>query len=167
MSNTHGSHVIDQTGSVFRDAWVAKKCAEAFAPDGVRLGADPPDFELSFTHRVQAFETVEVQKRGRRRGDELRADRLQSPEERARSVHVPHTPASEALEQLAAAAQAKAAKRYTPETILVVYLNAWFIADEARVWTSLARVLAPATAAFKEVWVLDSGELHQVTSAGQ
>jgi len=164
LSNTHGDHAIDQPGSVFRDAFVASKCAAELAADGVRLGADPPDFELSFGERVERYEIVEVQAPGRRRGDELKAD-LKSPEDRARPVHVPAeewTPAASVLRQLEEAARRKAAKGYPADTVLVVYLNVWPVAGARKVSAGLAAALAPAHAAFKAVWVLDNGRLERI-----
>ena len=165
LSDAHGDHAIDQAGSVFRDAFIASKCAAGFAADRVRLGADPPDFELTFGERVESYEVVEVQAPGRRRGNELKADRLKSPEDRARPVHVPAeewSSAASVLQQVEEAARQKAAKGYPAETVLVVYLNVWPVAGARKVSGGLAAALAPARAAFKEVWVLDNGRLKRI-----
>ena len=75
MRRLHADHTLDQPGSVFREAYVAAKCAAAWKADGVRLGADPPDFELKFAGRIERYEAAEVLAPGRRWGDELKADR--------------------------------------------------------------------------------------------
>jgi hypothetical protein len=131
----------------------------------VRLGVDPPDFNLAFGERIEGYEVVEVQAPGRRRGDELKADRAKPPEERSQPVHVPQvewTSAASMLRQVRDTATRKAAKAYPPATVLIVYLNVWPVAGARKVSAGLASALAPALAAFKEVWVLDNGQLERV-----
>jgi len=168
LRDAHGDHAIDQAGSVFRDAWVAAKCAETWEAEGVRLGADPPDFELRWGRRGVSFEVVEVQAPGRRRGDELKADRRKTPAERAAPVDVPQeawTPAADVLAQLRRTAAAKAAVSYAAGSALIVYLNVWPVAGSAELKRGQAEALAPAVAKFKAVWILDDGRLEPIGDA--
>lgn len=166
MRAEHSDHLIDQAGSPFREAFVADICAREWAADQVRLGEDPPDFELCLAGEVQRYECVEVQAPGRRRGDELNADRLLSESERAAVVHVSDdewVPAESALAEVAARVGAKAAMPYAAGTSLVIYLNVPWIAGRTKFQLGLAAALSPARAAFSRVWVLDNGQLVEST----
>lgn len=165
MRRQHSDHTLDQPGSVFRDAYVAARCATALKADGVRLGADPPDFELRYAGRIERYEVAEVIAPGRRRGDELKADRLLPPEQRNRAQHIPQsqwTPAASALEEITRVVGRKVSNDYPAGTSLVLYLNIWPVAGETAYRRGVADAVAPALAAFKEVWVLDDGRLRRI-----
>ncbi|WP_293905243.1 hypothetical protein [Phenylobacterium sp.] len=165
MRRHHADHTLDQPGSVFRDAYVAAKCATAWKADGVRLGADPPDFELKHAGRVERYEVAEFIAPGRRRGNELKADRLLAPEQRNKPQHIPQeqwTPAASALEEVARVAREKADKGYPAYTSLVLYLNIWPVAGQAAYQRGIGPAVAPALNVFKEVWVLGNGTLRQI-----
>jgi hypothetical protein len=167
MRRQHADHTLDQPGSVFRDAYVAAKCATAWKVDGVRLGADPPDFELKRAGRIERYEVAEIIAPGRRRGDELGADRLIAPELRSLAQHIPQeqwTSAASALDEIARVAQRKTEKGYPADTSLVLYLNIWPIGDQAAYQRGIAGAAAAASSAFKHVWVLDNGTLRRIGS---
>lgn len=156
-------HALDQAGSVYTDAWTANRCASLMQADGVRLGANPPDFELRFGRRVEQCEAVEVLAPGRRRGAELRDERGLPREERSRARHVPAEAwlsADDALAQVEANVAGKAAKRYAPRTVLVIYLNLGFLKGRQLFSDGMAQAVKPAFATFKEAWVLDEGAVR-------
>jgi hypothetical protein len=162
MRARHEDHLIDQAGSPFREAFMADICAREWTADQVRLGADPPDFELSFAGRVEQYECVEVQAPGRRRGDELKADRLKSEAQRAAIVHVKEDEwiaADSALAEVSARVAAKAAIPYAAGTNLVVYLNVPWVKERTKFQLGLAGALSSARGVFSRVWVIDNGQL--------
>lgn len=123
MKRLYGGHVLDQPGSVWRDAFAAGRCADQLGADAVRLGADPPDFELRFGSRVEPYEFVEVQAPGRRRGDELKAERRKSAAERERTLRIPQeewTRSTVVLDALRKAVVSKSSKAYAPRTNLLI-----------------------------------------------
>lgn len=158
-----GTHAISQTGSPFRDAWVAARCALLANPAKVRLGEDPPDFELMFGSTVTPFEMVEVMDPRRRRGDELAVERRQ---EEAGIAPTPepleHVPTEIALGSMRARSAAKALNRYARGTVLAVYLNVGFVEDEDEFCAGWRSALAASLATFEEVWVLDQDRIHRL-----
>jgi hypothetical protein len=158
-------YALDQPGLHFRDAWIAAECAQHSCADKVRLGADPPDFELMLRGQVLHCEALEVLAPGRRRGDELKADRLRPAAERSKPVNIPQEawlPSEEALAQIQRQVTRKAQKGYPASTILTVYLNLGFIAGSAAFEDGIRAALENGLQAFKEVWVLNGrAELQQ------
>ncbi|THD83276.1 MAG: hypothetical protein E7812_00340 [Phenylobacterium sp.] len=119
---------------------------------------------MAFGELVERYEFVEVLAPGRRRGDELKADRSLSPEDRGKAFQVPQdqwTPARDVLAEVSARVAAKAGKSYPAGTILVVYLNVWPVAGTAELERGLASAVAPAHGAFKSLWVLDNGRVRE------
>jgi hypothetical protein len=162
MRKRHGTHNLDQAGSPFREAFIAGRCAQLVGADAVRLGKDPPDFELQLGAHVRPFEVVEASAPGRRRGAELKAERLLPAKERAKSVQIAHdewTQAEIALDQVRRAVARKRHHRYVKGTVLVVYLNIWPVAGKHRLSSGLAESVASAFDQFSSVWVLDGGDL--------
>lgn len=156
-------HALDQAGSVYTDAWTANRCATLTRASGVRLGANPPDFELRFGRRVERCEAVEVLAPGRRRGAELKVERSLPSEERSKPKQVPAeewVSADDALAQVEASITAKAGKGYSPDTVLVIYLNVGFVKGSQRLSDGIARAVQPAFPTFKEAWVLEGGDIR-------
>lgn len=167
MRKTHGTYNLDQPGSSFKDAFVAARCAALAKADAVRLGADPPDFELRHGDQVRRFEVVEAAAPGRRRGAELKHERRLPPSERDKPVHIPGeewTRADVALAQVRRALERKQNHRYAPGTLLVVYLNIWPVSGEAKLAAGLAAATASGLAQFPEVWVLNGQRLKIFTA---
>ena len=167
MSRRHGDHLLDQPGSVFRDAYVASKCALTWGAQAVRLGADPPDFELMFAGRIECYEVAEVLAPGRRRGDELKADRRLSAEARSRPRNIPHeqwTPAKAALAEISRVVQRKMNNVYPSVTTLVLYINISFVANSEAYKKGIPEAVAPALKVFKSVWWLENGLLGGLQS---
>ena len=165
MVQRHGDYNLDQPGSAFRDAYVADICARERKADYVRLGADPPDFELCFAGRIELFETAEVIAPNRPRGDELKEDRKRSPQQPRELQHVcedQFMSAACALDQIASVVELKVGKNYPKRTSLVLYLNIWPIADVEIYRDGIPAVVAPALAKFNEAWVWDNKEFRQV-----
>lgn len=168
MRKRHGTYNLDQPGSPFKEALIAARCADLASADAVRLGADPPDFELRHDDRVRRFEVVEAAAPGRRRGEELKQERQLPASERERVVHIPGeqwTKAEVALAQVRRAVQRKRHHRYAPGTVLVVYLNIWPVAGRLKLTAGLGDVVGPALTQFHEVWVLDGLERTVFRSA--
>lgn len=164
MRRAHGTHNLDQPGSLFRDAFVAARCARLAHADAVRLGADPPDFELRLSDQIHSFEVVEAAAPGRMRGLELRAERMMSGAERAKPVHIPGeewTGADQALAQVGVTVARKRNHRYAAGTILVVYLNIWPVAGREKLIAGLGQAVSSALAGFAGVWVLDGDQLRK------
>lgn len=129
MRRVHRDHVLDQPGSIFRETHIASRCASILGATAVRLGSDPPDFELRLGDREVQCEAVEALAPGRRRGAELKDERRLTLEARWAPRHVPSsewTSAADALSQIEAVAKAKSAKGYPEGTVLVIYLNVGF-----------------------------------------
>lgn len=164
MGDIVHDYALDQPGLCFKDAWIAARCAQQVGADEVRLGADPPDFELVLGKQVFHCEAVEVLAPGRRRGDELKADRLKPASERLRPAHVPQEEwltSDEALAELRRQIHRKAEKGYPASMVLAVYLNLGFVAGAAALHEGMPTALASALAAFSEVWVLNGSNAFQ------
>ena len=165
MRDAHGTFNLDQAGSVFKDAFIANACANKLSASHVRLGADPPDFELSWGLEAQLFEAVEVIAPGRRRGDELRAERDLTDKQRLLPVHVPEgewTRAEDALNQVKDAVFRKCGMRYASGTNLVIYVNVGFVAGRGRLAKDMAVAAGAAFGFFNRVWALENGELREL-----
>ena len=162
----------------FRDAYVAAQFAEIRGATAVRLGGDPPDFQLSGVWGCDTFEAVETYPRGRRRADEYR--RLAEAEDKRLAFgdaalttaelalfDVTSDPddngqwalrASTAIQLLSAATSKKIVKSYPTDWGLVVLLDlGGFIHDDHAVIGQMAEGTAQARHSFAEVWVLWHG----------
>jgi hypothetical protein len=156
-----GDHVLDHPGTThYREAMTALAIAEATGAELLRLGEDPPDFELSTAGRVTRCEAVEVLPAGRERGRELKAARCLSPATRRKPQFVGEDeflPTAGALAKLVAEVNKKAKKPYPPGLILCAYINLGFLADARAFEQGIAAAVAGGFPTFSEVWVLYRG----------
>lgn len=156
MNTAHGDHCVTQPGSSFREAFLAHRLALHLRADGVRLGDDPPDFELQFGKEKFYYEAAEVLEPGRRRGDEFKADRLLSPEEQTEPELWPEVgiSPSDALKQLRSVAEQKARKGYPNHYGLILFVNMEPIFRESRFVDGITAALSLSLEKFSEVWIL-------------
>lgn len=155
----HGFHASGQGAmQPWREAWIGLRFGRKLNADKIKLGADPPDFELSLGGRVRVFELAEIHPTSRRLGDEY--NRLASiVENGGRLQPEPFDIGQEILEacnQLTEVVRKKAGKSYAPEIELALSINAWVHSQED--WDLLFRHLGPALreglAAFARIEVL-------------
>jgi len=143
---------------------MGSQCARLRQSDGVRLGADPPDFELKFKEKIIRCEAVEVLAPGRKRGDELNAARQLSPAERSKSRGDPEEgwlSTEHALAQLTRRIIAKAAKGYDEDTVLAAYLNVGFVTDRRSLDEGLRQAIQIGFMSFSEIWILWGSKLKR------
>ena len=154
MCAEHGRSLLTSPDSAFfRDAHPACQLALLRGSTRVRLGADPPDFELDMAHGAREFEVAEADTPGRKRNDELKGRR-----ELDASWLTPDV----AEESLGARAALKSDGRYPPGYGLLILLNLPNPWEED--WPAIETRLLSATAAakrrFAEVWVLWRGNAY-------
>ncbi len=70
-------HMMLDNDATIRDAHVANLFAHELGAEYVRIGADPPDFEIKIDDEIRRFEVTEVMMPGRKRDAEMR-NRLSS-----------------------------------------------------------------------------------------
>lgn len=156
MQAAHGDHAVDQPGSCFREAFLAHQLGRHLRADHIRLGADPPDFELRIGGRIRQYEAAEVMGPGRRRGDEFKADRLLSAEQQAEPELWSEAGISstDALKQLRSVAEQKALKGYPSDYGLILFVNMEPISKEGQFRRGVTAALSLALERFSEVWTL-------------
>ncbi len=156
------SSLFNQSGLAFlRDAWIAGKIGEVRNAEKVRLVSDNwPDFELLIHSKVEAFEAVEADHPGRRRGveyregfDEVADDPLEDWIARA----------DQAATWLQMACQKKVEKFYGHRVNLVIYLNL----SEYGIRQSEVEACFPSATeivkdAFETVWILWKQRAYRV-----
>ena len=153
LSTLLGQAAPTQAGlEFFREAFVAGRFASAVGAEHVRLvHPDPrPDFELRTRGQVEAFELVEADTPGRRRGEAY-------AEPAAGPVSAPEAgwlTAEGAAAMLATAAAKKADGRYDRGVRLLIHLNPTdHDAQQAEIETAMKPATAAAANVFAEVWV--------------
>ncbi len=158
----HGQKCLKRLGRDFREAYVAAKFARHRAAARVRLlkerGDKPtPDFSLCIAGEERWYETVEIDRSNRRRGDEEPIETVQliPPEEWVTS--------GEYFVEAAKRIQAKARKSYDKCEGLIVWSNAFAISDSENVTPEWWRQAAqPAIDSFSESWVFHRSQWYQV-----
>jgi hypothetical protein len=154
------------------EAWLAEEAAKHFMACDVRLGDDPPDFQLRMADgRVRSFECVEADKPNRRRGQEYKEarDRAQRGEDL-----VEHDPddavlkrAKLASDALRAAAAKKARQVYPRDYELLFYLNlGTYGAYSDMVLPQVHSATECVRMRFTRVWMLWSGRIFAVWENG-
>jgi hypothetical protein len=128
----------------------------------VRLGADPPDFELLIGRRIRQCEAVEVLAPGRLRGAELRAERTLPSPGLTPWPESEWVQGGEALDHLRTQLAKKVGKAYAPGMTLVVYLNLGFLRDEEVFRAGVSDVARAALSSFEAIWLLRRGEIQIV-----
>lgn len=159
-----GDRALDQSGlQFFRDAHIGMRCAQYLKADEIRLGPDPPDLELRFGDEKVACEAVEVLRPGRRRGEELKLDRMQMDEIRTKAQHIPDDEwlsAPVALKAISDEILKKVEKGYPQETVLAMYLNLGFSADQRALSSGMYDAVSVGFPAFREIWALADGQVR-------
>lgn len=159
----------------WRDAWVAETYAKLTNASAVRLvTSQRPDFELQYRDDIKAFEATEIDRPGRRRGDEFEASLLAKAAGLCDIADDPPenwlTPKT-AEAALKAASQSKANKPYPAECGLVIYLNWSFYAFDNFEARAIECVMSSATSvaasAFCTVDILWQSRLYRVWNNGK
>jgi len=148
-----GPLALKGPGKDFREAYVAAKFATARGADLVRLlepnGHQPtPDFAISLFGSELWFETTEIDRPNRRRGDEVRTSLVESiPDDEWISPNAYAVVTHQRVD-------AKTKKNYSKCDGLVIWSNGFPIENESTLtlewWQSAAR---PASDIFSETWV--------------
>ena len=147
------SESLRRRGKEFREAFVAGRFAAIRRASSVRLlephGNKPtPDFAIRLADSELWFETTEIDRPGRRRGQEPPVVGCEYiPDE---DWVTPEAYSSEVAKRV----QSKAAKSYAKCDGLIIWSNAFPIEREDQLTSSWwADAAAPARDAFPEVWV--------------
>lgn len=159
-----GPMALRRSGKRFREAYAASRFARFRGADEIRLLAErgqevTPDFEMRIGGVAHRFEITEADRPGRRRGAEDH-----SPITRLVPVQDDEWVEPDKYQTVVSCrAHAKAAKRYDSCQGLVIWSNAWPIADEEKLTLDWWRCACePARGAFREVWVGMDVELQDV-----
>lgn len=157
-----GQMALLRPGKKYREAYVASRFAAFRKALSVRLLPESneivtPDFEMKVGEIVQRFEITEADRPGRRRGDEDR-----STIERVEPVPDDEwTDPDEYQALVEYRARTKADKSYNRCEGLIIWSNAWPIANEQALTLDWWRTACkPAENAFAEVWVGANSELR-------
>ena len=152
-SNALGSDSLKRRGKDFREAFVASRFASVRGASRVRLleplnNQPTPDFAISLGISELWFETTEIDRPGRRRGDE-------PPLEGCEHVLEEEWVTPEAYrDEVTQRVRSKAAKNYLKCDGLVIWSNAFPIERQDELTeTWWADAATPAKGAFSEVWV--------------
>lgn len=169
-------YVLDRTGAVpsdeyflrtalkpAREAWIAAEFSKVMAAGEVRLVADDwPDIEIMIDGKPVAFECVEPQLPGRRRGDEYRRGEIihkDADDWRKEAEAIPG--------MLQHAVQSKVAKGYPKSCNLLIYLS---LSPYGILHGENVGAFAENTRAgrdhFRSIWVLYCDEAYNPWSAG-
>jgi hypothetical protein len=146
------------------DRWCAGSFAVAYALhlQKCRVAMEPPeapsdaDFHLRIDVGVIPFQTAEVQRPGRRRGEEYRQ----------RPTLTPYRPAADGADGpgwIRGAVQKKADKHYSTARHLNLLVYADFTTEQLE-WASVARELVPFRDEFASLWVITYNALGTVFS---
>lgn len=159
LINAGDDRTITAPGSsTFRDAYTAMRCAELLGGTEVCLGDDPPDAWVKLAGEIRALEITEVQRPGRKRGDEFKRDAALWESDPSRCLPIDPADflsATVFLGAIAEGSQKKTAIPYASETTLVIYANirtwsdAWPAIEEG-----LGKAVSNAKARYREIWVL-------------
>ncbi|MFZ3006037.1 MAG: hypothetical protein WA047_07655 [Phenylobacterium sp.] len=165
-----GFYAVSQGGlKIWREAWVAISCGQLSHALRVKLGDDPPDFELDYCDHRRQFEIVDVMPAGRKLGQtyDNYAERWNNNAsitlERVGGEAEHNALPSDLESQL----QAKASKAYNPRPILVADIH-----HELFPWTDfpveqrLAGIAAQYLGHFPEVWLRKGAHLLRITPHG-
>ena len=160
-----GLTLFNQGGLTFiMEAIVAADCAVARAATFVRLVPEVeqrPDFELDFEGRIERFEMVQADKKGRRRGDEYKAKAQLPPNTMPRL----ESPLPEEVIAMVRTAACKKAKPYPPETQLMIYLEAPKFPSDDELFPRFAEAVNDARPFFSAIWISWQGHPYKITSA--
>lgn len=157
-----GQMALLRPGKKFREAYVASRFAAFRKALSVRLLPESndtvtPDFEMKVGGLVQQLEITEADRPGRRRGDEGHST-IEG------LVPIPDdewTDPDEYQALVARQASTKADKSYDRCEGLIIWSNAWPIANEQVLTLEWWRTACkPAESAFTEVWVGTKSELR-------
>jgi hypothetical protein len=162
--------LTDQRAAFFREAHAALTFASLRAATKVRLiEADRPDFEVELGLHIHAYEFTEADTPGRRRGQEIAADRTIG-------ANIPVSrpfPSDEWLtphlaEQILRSAAAKKANGgYEPHCGLLILLNPIeFDAYRTEIEALMQDATYVACRCFSEVWVLWKGRAYNPWKEG-
>jgi len=169
------AHLFNQTGVGFiHEAWAAATFAGYRNADKVRLAReDPPDFQLCTADGIENWELTEALDANRRRGaeysesaaraargeDDLELDPIENWHARARQIPI----------RLKECATKKAAKNYSPDTRLLIYLNIddGFGTRQKEVEECMADSTKPAKNDFAEVWGLWKHQTYPLWQYGK
>jgi hypothetical protein len=158
-----GRQALLQQGQLFREAFVANRFAAERAAECVRLlrprTAPTPDFSIRLEGRECWYETTETDRPRRRRGLEYKAE-----EPALRTVaDDAWTDPDAYFGVVRGAATKKAAKVYSKCDGLIIWSNAFPIANEESIDAAWwLRATEPAHAAFLEVWIHHDGAFKQL-----
>lgn len=165
---------FNQPGLDFiREGWAAAKFGIARAAREVRVVPAIetwPDFEMRTNDSVELWELTEADVPGRRRGQEYRDDPLMPGD---RALGLDHTEnyiarAEKIPEALYTRCVAKAEKRYSARSGLLIYLNiSDFGTRHQETINKFASATAPAKDVFNEVWILWKGRAYAVWKGGE
>ncbi len=167
VRETTGFYAVGQGGlKIWREAFVAVSCALLTHGQRVRLGGDPPDFELDYGDHIRAFELVDVFPAGRRLGQEY--DRFADLWNNAQGIPIESLDMEAELTalpaDLEAQLRAKAAKRYDPAPILVADIHhAIFPQSDLGELSVLAGIARRYLGHFPEIWLRMSRNLVRVS----
>jgi len=119
-----------------------------------------PDFEIGFGGRIEKFEMVQADRKGRRRGDEYRV-KAELPV--GTVIHIDLPLPDEIIEMVRTAA-CKKANPYPPGTRLVIYLEApKFKSDEYLPGASFKNAVCDARPFFSAIWVMWQGTPYKIS----
>ena len=115
-----------------------------------------PDFDLRTGERIQAFELVEADRPGRKRGDEYKEAARREAKGLPSSVEHfdPDAEEQAAPEAIRLAIARKARKHYAPAPPLLVYVNFWLFHAPSLTQEQFAELVAPWRGQFPEIWLL-------------
>ncbi len=161
--------VGDGRMKVWREGFVAMSCAQLSLASRLRLGDDPPDFELDYGDHRRSFELVDVLPNGSRRtGEHAKLAKLANAGE---PLPIEHFDAEQELLDLPAdfraQLEAKAAKKYPAGLILVTDIQHFLVpsVDEV-VERRLAKTAAEYLDFFEEIWIRRSASIIRVSQMG-
>ena len=169
---------FNQAGLAFlRDAWAAAKFASKLKGEEkdchIRLvSGEWPDFEIRDADTILAFECVEADIPGRRRGEEIRKE-TESAE--SSGLIVEDDPVEDWVKRadqvplaLSIAAEKKAAKSYSSGANLLIYLNIdEYGIRQNEIISAMVRSTGAARHSFTSVWVLWKSKVFCVWQDGQ
>lgn len=154
---------------IWREAFVAMSCLQLSHARRLRLGDDPPDFELEYDHGVQDFELVDVLPAGRRLG-EVYKTYARNLNETGRT-ELERVGGQEEHEALLADFErqllAKMAKGYETSLILVADIHHELEpGSDYPMEQRLARIAQAGLDRFREVWIRKGASIIRVSPFG-
>lgn len=165
LNDRFGSEVLAQPRiGFFKEAFCAGQFAKLRSADQVRLiyPDERPDFELRWGIATEAFELVEADTVGRRRGDEYRSREDSDTTSRPFPEEDWLAP-TEAAAILQTAAALKSDGRYDPACRLLIYLNpSEFGIHQAAIEALMKPATKLARDCFAEVWIMWKGKAYRV-----